>query len=559
MNEAEVRELIAGGESLLVEFKEQIDEEGVFRAVACLANRQDPRPAHLIIGVSDDGRIVGCPWEGNIVGRMKAKILHKISPHLQVQVHQLSIEGKAIVVIEVPQPPSPCHVKGRYIGRRLGGDGKPQCAALDVEEIVSLRSALTRSDYSTEHVIGARWEDLDPIEFERYRRFVRSVGRADQSLLELDDRQLAEVLGGLEPSTGGDQDRITVLGLLLFGREDRLVKLLPAHEVAFQVLEGEKVRVNDHFRVPLLHLFEILEERFRARTNEIEFTYRAQRIAIPDYPPMAFREGLANALVHRDYTINRPVHIQWHEDRLEITSPGPLPRGVSLGNILAVAPSPRNPRLADALKRAGIVERTARGVDTIFREQIRTGRPAPRYDEPQRESVQLTLPGGTANLEFVRLVLEREQGNEQLKLGELMILNALQEERTIDVGRAASLVQKKAIVAKQYLNHLQELGLLESRGGPPSKEWILSRGVYEELGKLAAHGRLRALDTAQCKQMIVQHVERTGSISRSIAMSLCGIDGPRATRLLSSLVREERIKKIGGRGRGVYYILWSRA
>ena len=46
----------------------------------------------------------------------------------------------------------------------------------------------------------------------------------------------------------------------------------------------------------------------------------------------------------------------------------------------AIALRPRNPLLADALKRAGIVERTGRGIDTIFYEQLRNVRAVPSYE-----------------------------------------------------------------------------------------------------------------------------------------------------------------------------------
>ena len=101
------------------------------------------------------------------------------------------------------------------------------------------------------------------------------------------------------------------------------------------------------------------------------------RIGIPDYSEQALREGLANALIHRDYSRLGAVHVQWQEDRIEISNPGGFPEGVRLDNLLVTPPRPRNPSLVDAFKRAGIVERTARGIDTIFFEQLRNGRPAP--------------------------------------------------------------------------------------------------------------------------------------------------------------------------------------
>jgi ATP-dependent DNA helicase RecG len=123
-----------------------------------------------------------------------------------------------------------------------------------------------------------------------------------------------------------------------------------------------------------------LLSRLQARNQEEELMVNIFRIGIPDYLEQAFREGLANALIHRDYSRLGAVHVQWHEDRIEISNPGGFREGVRLDNLLVTPPRARSPVLADAFKRAGIVERTARGIDTIFFEQLRNGRPAPSYE-----------------------------------------------------------------------------------------------------------------------------------------------------------------------------------
>jgi ATP-dependent DNA helicase RecG len=248
-------------------------------------------------------------------------------------------------------------------------------------------------DYSALAVADARWDDLDPLEFERFRRFIReSQGRGDSSLAELGNVELAKALGAVQANH--EVSAVRVLGLLLFGREDALRRRLPVHEVAFQVLSGQKVEVNDFFRWPLLRVFDELLARFRARNREEELLVGMLRVAVPDYAQAAFREGVANALIHRDYTRLGAVHVQWHEDRIEIANPGGFPQGVRLDNLLVTQPRPRNPLLADAFKRAGVVERTARGVDTIFYEQLRNGRPAPNYGRSDESCVVLVLPGG---------------------------------------------------------------------------------------------------------------------------------------------------------------------
>ncbi|MEG4812780.1 ATP-binding protein [Microcoleus sp. F8-D3] len=60
------------------------------------------------------------------------------------------------------------------------------------------------------------------------------------------------------------------------------------------------------------------------------------------------------------------VHIRWEDYGITISNPGGFVEGVSLDNLLVVEPRPRNPFLADAIKRIGLAERTGRGVDLIY-------------------------------------------------------------------------------------------------------------------------------------------------------------------------------------------------
>jgi len=55
------------------------------------------------------------------------------------------------------------------------------------------------------------------------------------------------------------------------------------------------------------------------------------------------------------------VHVRLSGDTLLISNPGGFVEGVTLNNLLTTEPRPRNPGLADALKRIGLVERTGRG------------------------------------------------------------------------------------------------------------------------------------------------------------------------------------------------------
>ncbi len=345
---------------------------------------------------------------------------------------------------------------------------------------------------------------------------------------------------------------VRVLGLLLFGREDALRRLLPVHEVAFQVLSGQKVEVNDFFRWPLLRLFDELLARFRARNREEELLVGILRVGVPDYAPAAFREGVANALIHRDYTRLGAMHVQWHDDRIEVANPGGFPEGVRLDNLLVTQPRPRNPLLADAFKRAGVVERTARGIDTIFYEQLRNGRPAPDYGRSGESGVVLVLPGGEANLEFARLVAEESQSGRALSLDDLLLLNHLWIERRLATAEAAALIQKPESEARARLQRLVEAGLAEPRGERKGRTWHLSAAAYRRLGERAGYVRQRGFEPLQQEQMVLQYVAKHGRITRREAMELCQLSPDQAKRVLARLVERGEIRQHGKR-RGAHY------
>jgi len=552
--------LIAGGETLDVEFKGEearvLSDGDLVEAVVCLANRPGSSVGWLLVGVEDDGRVTGArPRHADRTDplRLQALIAHRTRPSLSARVEIVRLGDRDVVAVEVPAARSPVGTSdGKYLRRALGGDGKPACLPLHFHEMQALQADRGLLDYSALVVPDARWDDLDPLEFERFRRFIReSQGRGDASLVDLPDVELAKALGAIQANHAVSS--VHALGLLLFGREESLRRLLPVHEVAFQVLSGLEVRVNDFFRWPLLRVMDELLARFRAQNREEELLVGMLRVGVPDYPPAAFREGGANALIHRDYTRLGAVHVQWHDDRIEISNPGGFPEGVRLDNLLVTQPRPRNPLLADAFKRAGVVERTARGIDTIFFEQLRSGRPAPSYARSNETGVVLVLPGGKANLAFARLVAEESQAQRPLGLDDLLLLNHLWLDRRLTTEEAARLIQKPEAEARARLQRLVEAGLAEAGGERKGRRWHLSAATYRRLGEKAAYVHQRGFEPMQQEQMVQQYVEMHGSIGRGEVAELCRLSPPQAYRLLKRLEKQGKIRQTSGSTKGVRY------
>jgi len=274
---------------------------------------------------------------------------------------------------------------------------------------------------------------------------------------------------------------------------------------------------------------------------------------VPAYDPRGFREAVNNALIHRDYGQLGAVHIQMHENEIRISNPGGFVRGVRPDNLLVTEPRPRNPCLADAFKRIGLVERTGRGVAIIYSGQLRNGRLPPSYNSSTEASVTVVLPGGPADLAFVQLIVTEENRRQHaLSVSELLILNHMWRERTIDTPTASELVQRDDAKARAILEGLVETGLVERRGSKRGRDYLLSASVYREMGRPEAYVYARGFEPLQMEQMILQYVAAHGGIARREAAELCRISRRRAGYLLQKMTERGMLERVA-RGRSTFY------
>jgi ATP-dependent DNA helicase RecG len=340
---------------------------------------------------------------------------------------------------------------------------------------------------------------------------------------------------------------------LILGREAALREHLPTHEVAFQVLEGTKVRVNDFYRTPLLKTFERVTEQMEARVEEDEVQVGLFRVPIPTFDKRAYREALLNAMMHRDYTRLGAVHVRWESDGLVVSNPGGFVEGVTLGNLLVVEPKPRNPLLADVIKRIGLVERTGRGIDMIYQGLLRYGRPEPDYTRSDTTTVVVQLSSAKPDLAFLQMILEtEEQTGSPVPLDAMIVLARLRRERRIDTSTVAQAIQKDQAAARGVLEKLVEIGLIEAHGAKKGRTYTLSAKVYQKFGQSADYVRQAGFDTIQQEQMVLQYVRKHRRITRQEAAELCRITSDQAKRLLSSLTRRKKLTKQGLR-KGAFY------
>ena len=144
-------------------------------------------------------------------------------------------------------------------------------------------------------------------------------------------------------------------------------------------------------------------------------------IVVPRYAPSGVRFFFNDTATTEIYTRLGAVHVQLRDDHVRVSNPGSFVEGVGPDNLLVTEPRPRNPRLADAFKRVGLVERTGRGVETIYRGQLRNGRPPPDYTLSTAASVSVILPSRPADLDFVLLAVQAGRRMERALEGEELL------------------------------------------------------------------------------------------------------------------------------------------
>ncbi len=157
----------------------------------------------------------------------------------------------------------------------------------------------------------------------------------------------------------------THAGLLLFGKnplyfESNAYLLYVRYD---GINQGAEVAAERRFSGDLLTILREMDSFAKALPvgRPIETSALREKVAY-DYPPVALRELLMNAVMHRAYDQPSFIRILQFDDRIEISSPGPL-YGLATASNFPRQTSYRNPVIAEAMKVLGFVNRFGRGVE----------------------------------------------------------------------------------------------------------------------------------------------------------------------------------------------------
>lgn len=558
ISEADLIQIIGAGERIDVEFKSdsrrQLSDDDLILAVVCMANLPASHDrGWVVLGVEDDGKITGChrgrrrPIDGSSLDSM---IRSRSTPPVQSRTSVVEIDERDVVVIEVHRSENLHSRNDGLTVQRVAGSSGPECLPVTAIDASAHRFRSGRDDYTAEVAHGMTMGDLDPVEIDRLRSMLFGVGEDSRATID----STADLLRSMElVSTVGSEVVPTVAAVLLVGREEVLRRSLPTHEVRFQVFgEDQTVRVNESHRGPLLQVLDSIQQRFDVRNQQRELMHGLVRLPIPDYEPLAFREALNNAVLHRDYTINNAIHLQWRSGEIAIMSPGGFLPGITADNILSHEPRPRNRRLADAFQILGLVERAGLGVDRIFEGQLRYGRMPADYSASSHEAVRLSLPGGDASIALIQLIQQQRRAGHPFSLEDLISVDVVRRERRADVADLARAIQRGESRAHGVGEALVERGIFEAMTEGRRRVYRFSSSTYRSLGLEVEYVRTRGFDRIQRETMVLEFLDSHGAIRRPDVVELCQIGEKEATRFLGSLAAKGKITKHGDR-RGTWY------
>jgi ATP-dependent DNA helicase RecG len=163
---------------------------------------------------------------------------------------------------------------------------------------------------------------------------------------------------------------VTNAGLLLYGKNP--TRVLPQARVRLLVLPrgktGSIYSVDRLFEGCLLETAKQIPDALAAYTGGVESRFseewaRSDRVI---YPPDALKEGVMNALVHRDYSLAGSITISILAGSLQISNPGGLPRDLKPADLKRDHLSlPRNPDVAHVCFLQGLIEKVGRGTQRI--------------------------------------------------------------------------------------------------------------------------------------------------------------------------------------------------
>ena len=415
-------------ETRILEFKETITNT-FLKTVSAFSNYDG---GTILFGVDDDGNIKGLP---------------------DVKQACLDIENKINDSI-TPQPDYTLEIKNNDQTIKLtvkSGLQKPY---------LYKSKAYKRNDTAT--------IEVDTLEFSRLVldgkniRFEELPCKDQELSFEILHRKLKETVR----IENFDKDTLKTLNLYNDGNGFNNAAGLLADKNHFPGIDivkfGENISIiqkrSTFENVSVLEVYEKAIEVFRDY-YQYEVIQGADRKKMEKIPEAAFREAIANALIHRVWDVDSQIRVSMFDDRIEIVSPGGLPSGITEEEYLAGKLSVlRNRNLANVFYRLGFVEIFGTGITRI----------------KQLYAEGLIKPDFEVSENAIKIVLPIFEKNADLTEDEIVIYKLLSKTMLKPISEVAPYVPFGKSKTTKLLKEMCQKGVITVEGKGKGTKYIIS-------------------------------------------------------------------------------------
>ena len=323
----------------------------------------------IYFGVTNSGEVAGLADAQQVADKISALIRARIEPLLRFLLEPIMIDGKNILRLEV-----------------RSGQDTPYYYSADGSRVAFYRigneSVQTPPHILNELILKGRHQSFDSLESRflyadsSFTLLSATYKKETGHALQLPDDLISF---GLLAENG---DHLTHAGALL--ADDCRVYNSRIFCTRWNGLEKSSIFVDavddGEYSGNIITLLQnglaFIRNNYKVKWRKIP----EKRVEMPDYPQIAVREALVNAIIHRDLSfMGSEIHIDMYDDRLEITSPGGMVDGKRIQDmdVTNVPSKRRNPVIADLFQRLKLVERRGSGLKKIRKE----------YEGSDRQSV----------------------------------------------------------------------------------------------------------------------------------------------------------------------------
>ena len=381
LSDEELIRLIEGGESDRVEFTVATNDLDKFRKAICAFANDLPgseRPGILFIGIDNKGRCANLHIDDALLSQLGGlRSDGKILPFPSMEVDKRNLRGCEVAVVQVePSDNPPVKMDGRCWIRT--GPRRAQ-ASPEEERRLTEKRRWGNVPYDMQGVAGATVEnDLD---MQRFQNEYLPAAVSPEVLAE-NRRDEREQMKALRLVTRDGTP--TVTAILMLGKNPH--DWFPGAYAQFVRYDGNEVPapILDQAKLigPLSDQLREADRLLKLYVSTALDTKGDRHVEKPDYPFIALREFVRNAVVHRNYeNSHTPVRVTWLNSHIQISSPGSVYGAVTKQNFgTPDATSYRNPSIAEAMRNQGFMERFGMGILLARQALAENGNPPPEFD-----------------------------------------------------------------------------------------------------------------------------------------------------------------------------------